>query len=58
MDVDWSWIGEAIAVVVGVWGGYERRKRRQAEAEAARTKAELEAIRREAGTDRKVPRRL
>jgi type VI protein secretion system component VasK len=48
-----------LTVIAAAWGWFQRRKRKQAKAEAEqakaeaeRTKRELEAIRRQAGTDR------
>lgn len=42
--------GALLAAVLGGWGEYQRRKRRKAEQEAARTAFELDQIRTSAGT--------
>jgi len=47
--MDWTTIGAAIVGLIGgSWGEYQRRKRRAAEMEMARTQRELEAISAEA----------
>jgi hypothetical protein len=45
-----EWIGEALALITSLAALYQRNKAKRAQAELARTKADLDAIRAEAGT--------